>query len=159
MQADFLTTQEKTSKSNMHESRCGLKCSLCPSRQEFGCEGCLAEKPPLAGEECEVKVCCESKGFEHCGECPGFPCDMLRNMSFDEEDGDDGKRILQCKHWLEEKTYKKESKRDYLIIGTALGLIFGAIIGSITASILLWIILGAFLGSAIAFMISITKHD
>jgi hypothetical protein len=39
------------------------------------CSGCQLEG---AGEDrCEIRLCCRSKGFSHCSECPDFPCKTL----------------------------------------------------------------------------------
>ena len=35
-----------------------------------------------------------------CGECD-FPCDLLNQFAYDKEQGDDGKRIEQCRKWTE----------------------------------------------------------
>ncbi|MFZ2537606.1 MAG: hypothetical protein WAX04_01735 [Oscillospiraceae bacterium] len=37
--------------------------------------------------------------MEHCGQCNEFPCALLKQFSYDEEQGDNGKRIEQCKNW------------------------------------------------------------
>lgn len=153
-----MTTQEKTLKSNKHESRCGKRCSICPSRAEFNCDGCLSEKPFLASEECEIKLCCEKKGLEHCGDCPDFPCSMLKNMSYDEDDGDDGEQILNCKHWHEDNISVKENKKNNYILCIAIGFICGAVLASIMDSII-WFPLSVFISIAIAYMINITKHE
>lgn len=51
------------------------------------------------GDSCPVKVCCEKKEKEHCGQCGDFPCDLLKQFAYDEQQGDDGKRIEQCRCW------------------------------------------------------------
>ncbi|WP_084804348.1 DUF3795 domain-containing protein [Halonatronum saccharophilum] len=56
------------------------------------------------GDECPVKSCCEEKGSLHCGECDTFPCDLLEQFAYDKEQGDDGKRIEQCRRWLREES-------------------------------------------------------
>lgn len=35
------------------------------------------------GGECKVKICCESKEFNYCGECDIFFCDMFLNKGKD----------------------------------------------------------------------------
>ena len=42
---------------------------------------------PFHGE-CPVAVCCQNKGFVHCGECPDIPCELLTQYSCDPEHGD-----------------------------------------------------------------------
>jgi len=87
----------------MIESRCGILCSECDEFWEKKtCKGCIAIDKPCWGE-CAIKKCCKEKNIEHCGLCGDFPCDMLVEMSHDEEVGDNGKRIEQCKIWASAK--------------------------------------------------------
>jgi hypothetical protein len=65
----------------------------------MACAGCIAIAKPFWGDICPVKACCEGRGLEHCGLCAEFPCDLLKRFSYDQEQGDDGKRIEQCKKW------------------------------------------------------------
>ena len=85
----------------MVESRCGLCCSKFNCKEDYGfdCDGCVNIKSAPWGE-CGVKVCCENRKHDHCGECADFPCDILKKFSYDETHGDDGKRIEQCRKWL-----------------------------------------------------------
>ena len=85
----------------MIESRCGIKCSECEYREQMNCMGCIHIGKPFWGEGCPVKSCCESKDLENCGACNDFPCELLNSFSYDEEQGDNGKRIEQCKKWME----------------------------------------------------------
>ncbi len=84
----------------MIESRCGLCCTKFNCKEEFGfdCKGCSNESKIPWGE-CEIKICCEKKGYAHCGECDVFPCDALKQFSFDKTHGDNGARLEQCKQW------------------------------------------------------------
>lgn len=91
----------------MVESRCGILCSECGHKEQMNCEGCIKIDVPFWGDSCPVKNCCEQKLLEHCGECNGFPCDLLKQFSYDKEEGDDGKRIEQCKKWC---TYNNKNK-------------------------------------------------
>ena len=83
----------------MIESRCGILCSECEYKEQVNCKGCVNIDKPFWGDRCEVKSCCEDKGFLYCGKCDNFPCDLLNQFSYDKEQGDDGKRIEQCKKW------------------------------------------------------------
>lgn len=83
----------------MIESRCGLLCSQCGYKEQTGCKGCTQITRPFWGESCPVKSCCEGKGHGHCGQCAAFPCDLLHQFAYDKQQGDDGKRIAQCKVW------------------------------------------------------------
>lgn len=83
----------------MIQSRCGLLCGECPYRAQMGCQGCANMEKPFWGESCPVKACCEGKNLEHCGQCEEFPCATLKQFAFDEAQGDNGKRIEQCRQW------------------------------------------------------------
>ncbi len=87
----------------MVESRCGLLCSECKYRDEVNCQGCLRIDRPFWGESCPIKSCCETNGYEHCGLCKEFPCNLLKQFAYDEKQGDDGKRIIQCQKWCMRK--------------------------------------------------------
>lgn len=87
----------------MIESRCGIKCSECEYKESVGCPGCLHITKPFWGDSCPVKSSCEDKGYEHCGKCEQFPCKVLNDFAYDEKQGDNGKRIEQCKLWNENK--------------------------------------------------------
>jgi hypothetical protein len=84
---------------NMIESRCGILCSEC--EYQIGM-GCTAIEKPFWGDSCPLKACCEGKGLEHCGRCDGSPCELLIGFAFDENRGDGGRRIEQCKAWCGE---------------------------------------------------------
>ena len=81
------------------ESRCGILCSQCNYRAEVNCKGCLNIVKPFWGDSCPVKSCCEDKELKHCGECDSFPCELLKQFAYDEDQGDDGLRIEQCRSW------------------------------------------------------------
>jgi hypothetical protein len=83
----------------MIESRCGILCSECPYKEQMNCKGCIHIEKPFWGEICPVKVCCENNRKAHCGLCEAFPCDLLHQFSYDEAQGDNGKRIEQCRKW------------------------------------------------------------
>lgn len=84
----------------MVESRCGIVCSACEYKEKMGCAGCVnIERPFWADNGCPLKKCCEGKGHSHCGECGEFPCEQLTKFAYDKDNGDNGKRIEQCKVW------------------------------------------------------------
>lgn len=83
----------------MIESRCGILCYECEYKEKVNCKGCTCIDKPFWGDECPVKSCCENKNLTHCGQCDTFPCEMLNQFAYDKEQGDDGKRIAQCKEW------------------------------------------------------------
>lgn len=82
----------------MVDSRCGIVCSECPAKLNSECDGCVKIENPFWGG-CDVKNCCQCKDLEHCGLCADFPCEDLKRMSYDSDEGDDGKRIEQCEKW------------------------------------------------------------
>ena len=82
----------------MIESRCGILCSKCKYREKMNCAGCVNIGKPYWGE-CDVKLCCEKKELENCGKCGEFPCEVLNRFAYDKEQGDNGRRIQQCKTW------------------------------------------------------------
>lgn len=85
----------------MIESRCGILCKECKYREQAGCNGCISIKKPFWGEKCPVKYCCEGRKLSFCGECADFPCDLLNQFAYDRKQGDNGKRIEQCRKWSE----------------------------------------------------------
>lgn len=84
------------------QSRCGILCAECAYREQMECKTCIEMEKPFWGESCPVKACCEEKGQAYCGECADFPCDLLNSFAYDEQQGDGGKRIAQCRAWKEE---------------------------------------------------------
>ena len=96
--------QDEQDEEKVIESRCGLLCSECGYREQMNCKGCVSITKPFWGDACPVKSCCEEKKQEHCGLCPDFPCDLLKQFAYDKEQGDDGKRIEQCKKWASSKS-------------------------------------------------------
>ncbi|MBP1561027.1 MAG: DUF3795 domain-containing protein [Oscillospiraceae bacterium] len=141
----------------MHESRCGLLCSECENREACGCEGCLdLEEGNWAGD-CEIKKCCEEKQLEHCGKCPDFPCDLLRNTSFDEEEGDNGERLVTLKRWAEEESSRKQTSGSLILGGLAVGASAGAVFGALSESFAAVMFACILVGTAVGVMIDITK--
>jgi len=47
------------------------------------CEGCKSEITCHNCADCKIKNCNLEKDYEHCGQCPEFPCQIIR--SFDED--------------------------------------------------------------------------
>jgi len=89
------------------QSRCGLLCHGCNSFLNSSCKGCIALNGKASWRDhgyCNESKCCIDKGFNHCGECPDFPCEGLRGMSCGDDDECDkpkGARIAVCKAWAE----------------------------------------------------------
>ncbi|MCL2391085.1 MAG: DUF3795 domain-containing protein [Oscillospiraceae bacterium] len=84
----------------MVESRCGIHCSSCKYREKMNCAGCTNIEKPFWGS-CPLKDCCEGRGHEHCGQCVEFPCGQLNDFAYDKEQGDHGKRIENCRIWMQ----------------------------------------------------------
>lgn len=85
-----------------YTSYCGLDCNECSYKVSQGCGGCIATggTPFWANGDsvkCEVAECNKAEGRGFCGECGKFPCEILNRFAYDEEQGDDGKRIENCK--------------------------------------------------------------
>ncbi|MGN1305784.1 MAG: DUF3795 domain-containing protein [Oscillospiraceae bacterium] len=136
-------------------SKCGANCSVCSRREEFGCLGCNEMQSGYWGEKCELKECCEEKKLEHCGLCPDFPCEMVREISFDEELGDDGERLLNAKKWADETGSVKDKKLKNILLGVSLGVVFGAVIGAWQGMYAAFIVCGVIVGTGIAVLINI----
>lgn len=86
----------------MYESRCGICCDSCERKEKVHCTGCLNMKKTFWGGDCQVKVCCESKGLNHCGECDEFPCEMEATMGAD-MGFDPAPRLECCRQWRKEQ--------------------------------------------------------
>ena len=43
------------------------------------CKGCWVEKPAAYySKDCHIRLCCEKKGINHCGDCGEFPCEPYK---------------------------------------------------------------------------------
>ncbi len=142
---------------DFYQSRCGKLCSECESREKFGCEGCLELIEGDWAGDCEIKKCCEEKQLEHCGLCQGFPCDLLRNTSFDEEEGDSGERLVTLKRWAEESSSRKQTSGSLILGGFAVGVSAGAVFGALSGSFAAVMFACILVGTAVGVMIDITK--
>lgn len=140
-------------------SRCGLDCNACENREKCDCPGCPELEEGNWAGDCEVKLCCEKKNFEHCGICPDFPCELLRNTAFDTEEGDDGERLITLKRWAEESTAKKERIRSRVLTGLCCGTAAGAVLGAVSGSFAAVMFACMLVGTAIGVMVNIMKGD
>lgn len=89
----------------MIDSRCGLHCTGCGFKESHGCAGCIESMGHPFHGECPIAICCQDKGFVHCGECDIMPCSKLYAYSYlDSEHGDrpPGGRIEVCRRWAAE---------------------------------------------------------
>lgn len=93
----------------MVDSRCGLHCSGCAWKVSHGCGGCIETMGHPFHGECAIAICCQNKGYTHCGECDCIPCDKLYAYSYlDPEHGDkpQGARVEVCRRWAAESGIK-----------------------------------------------------
>lgn len=90
---------------------CGLYCGAC---EYYGvdCEGCGAQGGAPFWGECGIYRCCiEECGFEFCGECDEFPCDMyLQTIEYPSfpplevlEESISRRLMIGTESWLEEE--------------------------------------------------------
>ena len=98
----------------MVESRCGLLCSECSYQKQMVCKGCTTIENPFWGESCPIKSCCEASKHNHCGQCKNFSCDLLTRFAYDEKQGDNGKRIQQCRCWIGKQVVSVASSLDFV---------------------------------------------
>ncbi|MBQ5332326.1 MAG: DUF3795 domain-containing protein [Oscillospiraceae bacterium] len=146
-------------------AKCGMDCTACRFALENDCPGCPYALPAenreklFEDEECEVGICCGEKGFDTCAQCCDFPCESLREVSFDTETGDGGGRLMTLKA-AKDKAYRiKRRKISAPAAGGCLGLITGIIIGCITGEIPAYIAAGLIAGTGLGFIVGIYKGD
>jgi hypothetical protein len=78
----------------MHDyAYCGLDCKNCEYKGKFNCGGCKATCGHPFHGECKLAKCAIPHKVEHCGLCSSFPCDLLKEFSYDKEHGEEGGRI------------------------------------------------------------------
>ncbi len=54
---------------------CGVNCAGCPDFTGGKCPGCRATE--WNDDPCPPVRCCREREIFFCGECSGFPCDMM----------------------------------------------------------------------------------
>ena len=84
------------------KARCGIECEQCDYREKFKCPGCRKAEGKIFWGECELAKCSMAKGIDFCYECGEFPCDLLKAFAYNEEQGDNGKRIENLRKWKNE---------------------------------------------------------
>lgn len=77
----------------MEYTYCGLDCNNCEYKEKFDCKGCRETYGNPFHGECRLAMCAISQSVEHCGLCNLFPCNLLKEFSYDKEHGDNGERI------------------------------------------------------------------
>lgn len=48
---------------------------------DIKCDGCLADDRFMHCEQCEIRTCCQEKGYAGCHECNEFPCQYIDDFS------------------------------------------------------------------------------
>ena len=62
----------------MADPWCTKDCEKCLRFERKACPGCKSGASCVRGGECEIAVCCQSRGFDNCGHCPEYvDCRML----------------------------------------------------------------------------------
>jgi hypothetical protein len=78
-------------------SRCGSLCSECKYRVKFNCPTCHKSNGKQFWGNCDVAKCSIGKRIHDCSVCDDFACSILKEYSYDKEQGDNGKRIENLK--------------------------------------------------------------
>ncbi len=145
----------KTNDQNTNDiklARCGMDCTQCRFAVENDCPGCM-QGQLFEDEQCDIYDCCEKKQYNNCGQCPDFPCDDLKAVSYDKDTGDGGARLMRLKE-LRDASYRSDrSITAAFTAGTGTGILLGAVIGGISGAFLPWILAGAILGCGTGFII------
>lgn len=146
-------------------AKCGMNCTRCRFAEENDCPGCpycrpVSEREKLfEDEECEVGKCAEAKGYDSCGQCPEFPCEILKEVSFDVETGDGGNRLMRLKELRDGEYRRKRLRISAPVTGGCLGLLAGTIIGCITGEIFTMPFGGTAAGVGLGFIAAVSKGD
>lgn len=146
-------------------AKCGMDCTACRFAEENDCPGCMYCQPAenrtklFEDEECEIGICCEKKGCEHCGRCPDFPCEALKEVSFDTETGDGGARLMRLKE-IHDKEYRRKNRMiSRPLAGLCVGIAIGTVIGAVSGSIAPWIFACAVSGMGLGTITAIAGKD
>ena len=76
---------------------CGVECSKCCDLESGKCPGC--RKTQWAdGDECLPVGCCRKKGIAFCGECPGFPCEEMKEFYTESENHEKAFELMTSLH-------------------------------------------------------------
>lgn len=87
---------------NNPQSRCGLLCNGCEYKETHGCGSCIKTNGNPFHGQCPIAVCCQNKGYTHCGECDDMPCENLFEYSCGDSEHSDipkGARIEMLRLW------------------------------------------------------------
>ena len=86
------------------ESYCGLVCSSCSFREKNSCPTCRAAQGKMFWGMCKLAACCIQRKLDHCGQCPEFPCETLKEYSLDAKSGQYDGRIENLRRERGEST-------------------------------------------------------
>lgn len=50
------------------------------SADDIRCQGCLSEDQFMHCKQCEIRKCCQQKGYTGCHQCDEFPCKYIDNF-------------------------------------------------------------------------------
>jgi hypothetical protein len=84
---------------HLFAGRCGTYCGECGHREKTNCPGCRTCGGKMFWGQCVLAACAVARGLDHCGECTEFPCERLKEYSFDPTHGDNGLRIRNAQAW------------------------------------------------------------
>ena len=84
---------------NKFASRCGIYCGDCEYREKFHCATCRESQGKPFWGSCELAQCSIDKGIDNCSLCKDFPCKLLTEYAYNEEQGDNGQRIMNLREW------------------------------------------------------------
>lgn len=84
---------------------CGVDCSVCKDYQNKICPGCRAT---IWTDDtiCNAVKCCREKKIESCGQCMGFPCEMMKEFY---EESESHKAAYQRMAALHEELFRSRS--------------------------------------------------
>ncbi|MBM3167121.1 MAG: DUF3795 domain-containing protein [Chloroflexi bacterium] len=81
--------------------------------EDIHCRGCLSGDTWFLCKQCDIKSCCQKKGYEGCHQCNDFPCKYINDFAFPV-----GKRVIMraIPTWRELGTEKwmEEEERRYI---------------------------------------------
>jgi hypothetical protein len=122
-------------------SRCGLDCAACKIKQDVGCDGCRAMEEPYWDGVCEIKDCTVNiKKIEDCSYCSDFPCELLLDIAYDPDTGDDGERLERLKLQKELRDEKQTGDIRRIVLGAVIGAVVGFLLAAIIGGAFDWFI-------------------
>lgn len=133
---------------------CGTECNACEyyigtktarGSSGIGCRGCRSE-----GGDCDIRLCCLSKGIKDCGSCGVFPCDMLKKSSHEEDD----ENLFRMKEEHDKTQDSKERTLYSYIVGSTVGAVAGLLFAAISGLFPQLLICGIAVGLAVPLIIN-----